>query len=681
MNKKADVAGSFGKGLGYGIAAGSAVELARFIVGAIDDYKSQKKRTHPKIDRNTIVLTLPKKPVAELSEKASSARDQFDDDKASRGKDVKIDDTSRDTLGRFTPGWLSKKAQSWPWWLLAGAGATATVGNMDPAKEAIKKSPGEFMDHTGTILGGVAGLSLGYVLARKIAQKIEEKRLEREIAAAQKEYIGILQNKAASYDILPVLPTEKKADSIMGDSGQPFESSQGNPSWTGKALASGAKALVDAVADKDNAVNKAIHNAVEPLAPATAKGIEYGTWAFSAGTAATILTALSIAYVTKKMLDKKYGNPNAKKDVVPRNTRVLFKTSSAEEPFEISPATAICALSCIKAAMEQESKFEKEAIDLNPPGHKGERWWKPSQQATREPVKPRSNGRVRSNNWSLTGGKMPVGTSIDDYMADRLSNEDNFTKAMGYISGQTSVLPDKPGGLNPVELLDKYNSELTSIFGSPELGSYAIKTYAGSPDKLRALAGSAIQKNPKLVRILNEKFPGWVNQQAENYLNNYFSENGSGFGKAISSGWLGKTPIGDWLKKFMLWLFKNNQAARTWGFRKGLSQLVKDTDEVKRIIEEAYPANTPLNPKFAMAKEANIASVMESLANFNINTDESNKTLDAKLNMLLENLNAKKRMTKQKYVSIRGDKDSEEFVRKNREKILQIIREINAENE
>ncbi len=38
-------------------------------------------------------------------------------------------------------------------------------------------------------------------------------------------------------------------------------------------------------------------------------------------------------------------------------------------------------------------------------------------------------------------------------------------------------------------------------------------------------------------------------------------------------------------------------------------------------------------------------------------------------------------MTKQKYVSIRGDKDSEEFVRKNREKILQIIREINAENE
>lgn len=667
MNKKADVAGSFGKGLGYGIAAGSAVELARFIVGAIDDYKAQKKRTHPKIDRNTIVLTLPKKPVAELSEKASSARDQFDDDKASRGKDVKIENTSRDTLGRFTPGWLSKKAQSWPWWLLAGAGATATVGNMDPAKEAIKKAPGEFMDHTGTILGGVAGLSLGYVLARKIAQKIEEKRLEREIAAAQKEYIGILQNKAASYDILPVLPAEKKADSIMGDSGQPFESSHGNPSWTGRALASGAKALVDAVADKDNAVNKAIHDAVEPLAPATAKGIEYGTWAFSAGTAATILTALSIAYVTKKMLDKKYGNPNSKKDVVPRNTRVLFKTSSAEEPFEISPATAICALSCIKAAMEHESKFEKEA-----------------QQATG--VKPatggRSNGRpARSNNWSLTGGKMPVGTSLDDYMADRLSNEDNFTKAMGYITGQTSVLPDKPGGLNPVELLDKYNSELTSIFGSPELGSHAIKTYAGSPDKLRALAGSAIQKNPKLVRILNEKFPGWVNQQAENYLNNYFSENGSGFGKAISSGWLGKTPVGDWLKKFMLWLFKNNQMARTLGFRKGLSQFVKDPDEVKRIIEEAYPVNTPLNPKFAMAKEANLASMMESLANFNINTDESNKTLDAKLNTLLENLNAKKRMTKQKYVSIRGDKDSEEFVRKNREKILQIIREINAENE
>ena len=368
--KKANIGKGLGNGLAFGVTSGIAVSFAREIIQAIEDAKLEKKRRNPKTDSNTVVLHVPK----EL-EKPASARDDFDDAKANDGKEIELKTPERDKAGRFTPNWVSKQAGVGDVVNTAGGVAkpVATTigglaaadflshmfGSMGKSWERLKDFGNTYGDSVGTIAGSTAGIVGGYILARKLAQKLEEARLKREIAAAQKEYANLILGKKASCDILDIGLDKQAEDPIYTGP----TADRNNKTWLDRGFSSTYGFLADQlkkVTDQNttpSTIGQLGEQAGRGLDNITAKGVDASAKVLAGTTVATIIAALAIAHVTKKVLKQKYGNPNVKRDVVPRTTSVILKASE-DNSFEISPATAIVTLGYIKEAM---------AYDMNKP--------------------------------------------------------------------------------------------------------------------------------------------------------------------------------------------------------------------------------------------------------------------------------------------------------------------------
>ena len=721
--KKANIGKGIGNGLAFGVTSGIAVSFAREIIQAIEDAKLEKKRRDPKTDSNTVVLHVPK----EL-EKPASARDNFDDAKANDGKEIELKTPERDKAGRFTPNWVSKQADTAGTAAAIGGGIVPSIlgieylggmaGGMKDTKEALKSWWNNYKDDTGTILGSTAGIVGGYILARKLAQKIEEERLKREIAAAQEEYAKLLTAKKASCELLE-LGIEKSADEDDIYFEQPkIPDTSNDPSVVkdigttiGQTLWEGAKSLVDPA--KHDAAEKGKEHAPFVDKP-TAAAVNASSKVFAGTTVATIIAALAIAHVTKKVLKQKYGNPNVKRDVVPRTTSVILKASE-DNSFEISPATAIVTLGYIKEAM---------AYDMNKPIFDGIKKAQSTQQTVNDdifddpfdtgtpakpantaPAAPRKPGMLIDdpNMWALATRYMarpdnfraqlyrqfnPNATQLPEGYSERGFTQDDFDNlgnGKGELAGisipyanmdlQDLIEANKDSGKLPGELIgDKIKQEFAQLKET-------------DPKRYNAFVGQLLQTNPELIKILNsDEFAENVNQLADERINNYFSPKDPNskapttFGNAISSGWLGQLPFYNWLRQIASWLFKNTRIGHAMGLRSYLGQYTKNPGE---LLMRAYGNGSVYNPNTDkeaefLAKQAGLPG-LEDIANINILGDASNTALDEKLDQLLGRLPGSRRETKRKYVSITGDKETQALIRKKRKQILKILQDLNAE--
>ena len=767
--KKADIGKGLVNGMAAGVTAGAAAALVREVLNAIEDAKAEKKRRNPRTDENTVVLHIPK---ATEIEKPASARDDFDDATSVDGKEIELSTPERDTAGRFAPGWVSKKAQS-----------TGTVGGLlgalfgydylkgfskgvDKTKVELKNWWDNYSDDTGTILGATGGLVGGYILAKKIAQKIEEARLKREIAAAQKEYSNLLTNKNAECDLLD-FGFSKEAQNAQNNTTpvEPPKPSKGIPRPpVPDPRGNGSNIIIDGLSDIAGGVVKDLtgpirggiestgHEHGEAADETLATGVRASAGVMGATTVATIVAALAIAHVTKQILKKKYGNPNLQKDVVPRNTNVIFKASE-DESFEISPATAIVALWMYKDSMAHEiyGPIER-GVKLAQDASADPFAETPATQPT-EPIKPyytpntlpkgtrllddpnirtiavqtlAQPNTFKKNlysaygitpkeqipddptpglNW-VTGNEDYFGVPFDKVIANPHLSKwlDNEVAAMTQwqednedvkkvLEGQS---PEAIGNMRRLAALGGWNpdpndqSTARPGFGklfNDQLRQEIEDMKANHPEEFNAFMGDVIRSNNGLVKIMNSaEFAPAMNRMAEDRINDYL--NNSWFGKATNSGWMAQLPFFNWIKQLATWFFTKTHLGHALAMRSALGQYV---DEPGKLLLGQYGNGQVYNPNidpiemeksgevFTKVSGSPLGMISEDIANLNINTDMSNVSLDEKLDTILGRLPASRQKTKRKYVSIKGDKEYQDLIKRKRKKILKILQDINEE--
>ena len=183
-------AGARGTALGFGAYSVSA--LVNDVLEMLEDRKKDKKRRNPGVSSDTIVINIPRSKELSGVDKLGSARDSFVDVDGS--EDEKSDDgtkkytwkQSRNSDGTFASGWefsVSNHVKD----------NEKCAQSADPPKE--QYNPQYFEGGFDKALGlslGVTGGGLGWILADKVHDFIKKKRLKREIAAAQKEYIDFM---------------------------------------------------------------------------------------------------------------------------------------------------------------------------------------------------------------------------------------------------------------------------------------------------------------------------------------------------------------------------------------------------------------------------------------------------------------------------------------------------------
>lgn len=279
------------RGTAFGAGAYATVALVKEVLDAIEDKKKQKKRKKPKISDDTLVITTPKLASARdfIKEfdnqncgKASLRQARNSDGTFASGFDVVCEDDKEDVMSK-----LDKEAQA-------------------SEKEYRDQYDPTFLENAGDtalgMFGGIAGVGLGWFLTQKTYDYLKRKRLEREIAAAQKEYIDFLQKQSSvkeaateyvgSYDnIRPVVhPSAFESMVLSSDTTEEPEDNVGG---------FGSNML----------------------------GIAGGT---------ALLLAAASSYLTKKFLDKKFEEGEDDSNIVDRARvkNIVFKTASAEIPVD-----------------------------------------------------------------------------------------------------------------------------------------------------------------------------------------------------------------------------------------------------------------------------------------------------------------------------------------------------------
>lgn len=271
------------------VGAGSYATLAliREVLDALDDRKAEKKRRNPGINKDTIVVTLPASP------KTASARDaiveyaKIHKKKTPEDKEPQVRQ-ARNSDGTFARGYdvtLSKSALDW----------------------------GEAGNEAVNIATGLGSIGVGWYLTQKVHDYLKQKRLKREIAAAQQEYIDLLMPKEAQ------------------------DASGYTPDMTGlKPVRAAAPA-----------------NGDEQPGPATQF---FGL----AGGVALLLSAAS-TMLTKKFLDDRFKEPDAPQSAN-KVKKIVFKSASGD-PLETTPVDVVAYAKAASIAFQMDfpKELEKKA--------------------------------------------------------------------------------------------------------------------------------------------------------------------------------------------------------------------------------------------------------------------------------------------------------------------------------
>ena len=187
---------------GVGSAFASVPLLAHEVLDMLEDRKKAKRRAHPQVSKDTIVVTLP------ATEKGASARDALVDF-------AKIHKKRRSENGS-EPCVRQARNQD---------GTFARGYDVEVVKDAEDKG---FLDMSADkamkVFTGVSGIGLGFILTQKVYDFLKQKRLKREVAAAQKEYIDELYKDAAGRDPVAVYTPTTVGGIVSGNSDRMAES-------------------------------------------------------------------------------------------------------------------------------------------------------------------------------------------------------------------------------------------------------------------------------------------------------------------------------------------------------------------------------------------------------------------------------------------------------------------------
>lgn len=303
--------------IGAGAAATAA--LIRELRSAMDEREKEKRRNKVEIEPGTIVLRVPRSRLRKTDKYASAKCPGCHET-------VAAVDAPSDTVVDV------RKNQAAP------KGVQRDVRGRFVSKGLVRVNPsekkGEYSDtgvgaRTAEILAAVTAAAGGYYGVEKLRQYLEQRRLRKQIAAAQNEYVGLLDGgKQASaedgfaslvYSVLPFPPMSKEAG--FGD----FLRNVGNQSKNVTA----------------------------------------------AGLATLIAMTLGSGYLTKRILEQKFDPPEEEDEPVKVN-RIMFKpyddddAKVASAPFEITHEQALATLGICMGAMSPESlALEKGAADYS----------------------------------------------------------------------------------------------------------------------------------------------------------------------------------------------------------------------------------------------------------------------------------------------------------------------------
>lgn len=287
------------RGAAIGAGAYSTLAIVRDILDAANDRKKKKKMRNPGISSDTLVITVPSK--------KASARDDIVRFAGGAGDDCDEGELSqaRNPDGTYASGWdmtFRKRRRD-----------CDSVKQADSGSEEAEATLNDYgyWDTIGNrALGGfttIGGLGIGWVAAQRLHDMLKQKRLKREIAAAQKEYI----------DILGLSVDEKKAEA--GDDqpqGSPFDQvAPGMPPTLGTRVRNTLSGISDGIGGFTGDAKDMSANLL---------GI--------AGTTGLLIIAAS-TYLTKKFMDKKFNEGYTATSIHdrPKVNNIVFKTASGRE--------------------------------------------------------------------------------------------------------------------------------------------------------------------------------------------------------------------------------------------------------------------------------------------------------------------------------------------------------------
>lgn len=191
----------------------------------------------------------------------------------------------------------------------------------------------------------IASMPLGYKLVDSLHTRLEEKRIKSQIAAAQQEYIDLLDGK----------PAEKDAEAFLDFIGlehPEFEkTAQANPAPAKPTMLGNVAGWLGGIADKAKNQNTTLGKYW--------KGVEdLG----SAGIAMLLLGTGASAYITNKLLHKNFDKPEEEEEEPQKVTRILFKNGSSEQ--EITPEQFIATIDVLRDCILDSTPIEKFAAEF-----------------------------------------------------------------------------------------------------------------------------------------------------------------------------------------------------------------------------------------------------------------------------------------------------------------------------
>ena len=287
--------GAVGRGFGAGAGVASIVALVREFLDTFDERKRLAKLKNPGVASDTVVLTVPKaeerdRDLYKLSSAYDSMIDAFLED-GSKTKEL------RTTQARNEDGTFA-------------SGTTVCDSGEKDAESGSGYNP-TYLEGVGDtalgFAGGAVAAGTGYYLVSRVYDYIRKKRLQREVAAAQHEYIDSL-SKAGSYT---------------------------HPTLAGR--------LVSGVGDAMSSGEKIEEGSKQALG--VAGGLALLVWAASSA-------------LTKKYMDKQFRESTGLNDPQPEVKKVIVK--GASQTFEMSPIDAL-ACTVFMAECFREPEMTKSA--------------------------------------------------------------------------------------------------------------------------------------------------------------------------------------------------------------------------------------------------------------------------------------------------------------------------------
>lgn len=307
-------------GLAIGAGTAGVVALIRQLAEAKRQQDLEKKRKSAKISPNTIVLRVRKS--GSESEKNASAGSVCNNGckKVSvkpcvESKEVHplAEGQLRETNGRFT-----------------------TL----PQKEAQAKDDRSIFrriwdEGSGLYLGGAAAVG-GFYLVHKLAEKLEQNRLKKQLEAAQTEYLDLLDGKT-------VKGAEAFSDMFLFNNDGEIKDLE-------------KQAMASMGLEKDAGVISDIKSLVNNVEP-TVKHL-------GAGAVCTYLLGITgSAYVAKKLMEQRFDSQD-KEEKPNDHIKILMK--AGESTFEVQPEQVLATISimrdCIRDSIPIHQDLEKSAF-------------------------------------------------------------------------------------------------------------------------------------------------------------------------------------------------------------------------------------------------------------------------------------------------------------------------------